>query len=804
MPVKILELPITGISCSACAAKIEKGVAKLTGIEEANVNCATNVLTVKYDPAAASPKELLRTITDLGYGAGAERMTIPVNGMQCASCVRKVESALEALDGVVTAEANYASGKVFVNYIEGRIKPSDLKRVIESLGYSVPQVPETEVTVKETPHSPWCVRLIISAILTAPILLGSMHDMFHLTLGPLANPYVLWALATPVQFWCGWPFYRGAWAAAKHKTSDMNTLIAVGSSAAYLYSVALILFPGFFASAQAASQGLYFDTSAVIITLILLGRYLEESAKGRMSDAIRKLAKLQAKTARVIRDDQELDIPIEDVQAGDIIVVRPGERIPVDGIVISGASVVDESIITGESIPVSKTTGDEVIGATINKTGSFQFKATRVGRDTVLAQIIRMVEEAQGSKAPVQRLADKISAYFVPGVIAIATITFVLWYLFGPQPQLTYALLTFVAVMIVACPCALGLATPTAIIVGTGKGAEHGVLIKGGEALETAHRLTAMILDKTGTLTLGQPQVTDVIPVAEFSENDLLRFAAAAERGSEHPFAEAIIRFAQERPVNIENAEHFQANAGHGVEAIVDGKRVVVGNSRMMMEKGIDVSDRQDAAMLESAGKTVVFVAVDERILGLIACADKLKPEAAHVVALLQKRGLRLVMLTGDNERAAKALADEAGITEILAQALPADKIEYVRMLRKNGEIVAMVGDGINDSPALAQADVGIAIGAGTDVAMEASDITLISNDLTGIVTAIRLSGRTMTIVKQNLFWAFFYNVALIPMAAGVFYPAFGLWLDPMYAALAMAFSSVTVVGNSLRLKRFK
>lgn len=800
--IKTLELPITGMSCASCAARVERGVGKLAGIVESNVNCATNVLTVKYDPAKVSPRELITTVCDLGYGAGVQKVTLPVEGMHCASCVRRVEGGLEALDGVVTAEANFATAKVTVNYLDNRVGTLDMKSAIVRLGYSVPDIPEEQSTPSEEAGSDYRDRLAVSIILLIPLLLGSMKHMVGWDVPLLSNPFVLWILATPIQFWCGWPFYRGAWAALRHGTSDMNTLIALGSTTAYLYSVSLILFPAFFATAHA--HGLYFDTSAVIIALILLGRHLEAGAKGRATDAVRKLAGLQAKTARVVRDGAEVDLPIANISVGDILVVRPGERIPVDGVVVDGESSVDESMITGESIPVAKQAGAEVVGATINKTGSFRFRATRVGRDTVLAQIIRMVEDAQGSKAPIQRLADRISAYFVPAVITLAVITFALWYAFGPkEARLTYALLNFVAVLIVACPCALGLATPTAIIVGTGKGAEHGVLIKGGEALETAHRVSVIALDKTGTLTLGRPDVTDVVVSDGISSDELLQLAAAAERGSEHPLADAIVRAASDKGLVLVNPAKFEATPGSGVVAEVDGHSVTVGNDRMLASSvSADLNER--ALELEENGKTVVFIAVDGQVKGIVACADSLRPDAAQVVKSLKRRGTRVAMLTGDNEKAARALASAAGITEVMARVLPQQKAEYIRKLRDQGETVAMVGDGINDSPALAQADVGIAIGAGTDVAMEAADITLISSDLAGLLLAIRLSKRTMAIVRQNLFWAFFYNVLLIPAAAGALYPAFGILLNPMLAAAAMAFSSVTVVTNSLRLKRFR
>ena len=803
MAIKTLDLPITGITCAGCATRIETGMSKLSGIHEASLNFATNVLSIKYDPSMASPKEFVKALHELGYGADLQRITLPVTGMQCASCVRKVEGALESIDGVATVAANFAIGQVSVGYIEDRTDPVIFKRTIEQLGYEVPEIPEAEAKLPQHPTDEWRARLILSAALTIPILIGSFQGNFGWRIPLLSNQYILWTLVTPIQIWGAWPFYRGAWAATRHGTSDMNTLVALGSTTAYLYSAALVLFPRFF-HVGGAMQMMYFDTAAVIVTLIILGRFLEARAKGRTSDAIRGLAGLQARTARVIRDGQESDVPIEEVAAEDIVLVRPGERIPVDGVITQGASAVDESMITGESVPVAKSLGDEVIGATINRTGSFQFRATRVGHDTVLAQIIRMVEEAQGSKAPVQRLADRISAYFVPVVIAIAALTFVLWYAFGPEPRLTFALLNMVAVLIIACPCALGLATPTAIIVATGKGAEHGILIKGGETLEMAHRLTVIALDKTGTLTVGKPTVTETLALNGSSENDLLRIAASVERGSEHPLAEAIVNFAKENGVNLGEVSDFHAEVGHGIKAVLDGRKVLVGNLRIMSQNGIEASATEATDALEAAGKTLVYVAEEGKLLGVIACADTLRPEAKAAVAEMRRMGIEPVMLTGDNERAARALANEAGIDRILAQALPQDKADFVVKLKESGEVVGMVGDGINDSPALAQADVGIAIGAGTDIAMEASDITLMGSDLSGITSAIRLSKAAMSIVKQNLFWAFCYNVLLIPMAAGAFYPIFGALLNPMYAAAAMAISSVTVVTNSLRLKRFR
>ncbi len=801
--------------CATCAVNIEKGLAMLTGVKQARVNYASEKAFLEYDPEETDIKKIKNAITGLGYKTATRKLVLPIKGMHCASCVARVEKALNDVPGVVSAGVNLASEKATIEYIEGT-ELADIKKGVRDAGFEPGSGVESleDVTIAANRETRGLRdRFILAAVLGVVIMALSFAPSFP------AKPYLMWALATPVQFWAGLRFYRGTWGALKHRTADMNTLIAVGTSAAYFYSVVAVLFPGVFISGV-IEPNLYFDTSAMIIALILLGRFLEARAKGQTSQAIKKLIGLKPKTALVVRNGREEEIAVDDVQVGDIILVRAGERIPVDGIIRQGYSTVDESMITGESIPVEKNVGDEVIGASINKTGSFQFEATKVGENTTLAHIIRLVEEAQGSKAPIQRLADIVVSYFVPVVIAIALVTFVIWYAVGPPPALTFAILNFVAVLIIACPCALGLATPTAIIVGTGKGAEYGVLIRSAETLEKAQRINTVLLDKTGTLTRGEPKVTNIISNASFSSEDILRLAASAEKGSEHPLGEAIVKAAKNKKLKLSTATKFNVIPGHGIEAQVEGKKLLLGNLRLMRDRGLSLNGmKKEAGRLWARGKTVMFLGIDDQVVGAIALADTIKPKAKEALRRIHNMGIEMVMITGDNRRTAEAIARQLGIDRVLSEVLPEDKAQQVKKLQQGGSVVAMVGDGINDAPALAQADIGIAIGTGTDVAVETGDITLISGDLNGIATAITLSKRTMRTIKQNLFWAFAYNTALIPVAAGVLYLAFsesgvpsGLtfilgdvgFLNPIMAAAAMAASSLTVVSNSLRLRGFK
>lgn len=808
-PSEKVDLPIAGMTCASCAQTIQKGLSDLKGVDKASVNFATSRATVSYDSEQAQVKDLISAIRGSGYDVGTASIEVSILGIDCASCVQKIEKALLATKGVTRAMVNLATEKAKVEYLPSETRLDEIKGAIESTGYKVIEIPpdegveDLERVQREKEYKKLKKKFSIGLAVSVLIFIGSSEWIPGVP-EIWRNFLVLWILATPIQFWVGWQFYRGAWGAFIHRNADMNTLIAVGTSAAYLYSVAATLFPSLFLSGGIEPK-VYFETSTIIITLILLGKLLEARAKGQTSEAIRKLMGLQAKTARVVRNGKEMDVPVEEVLVGDLVVVRPGEKIPVDGIIKDGKSSVDESMITGESMPVGKGKGDEVIGATINKTGSFKFEATKVGKDTALAQIVKLVQDAQGSKAPIQRLADVIAGYFVPIVISIAIATFIIWFNFGPSPALTFALLNFVAVMIIACPCALGLATPTAIMVGTGKGAEHGVLIKGGESLETAHRLTTVVFDKTGTLTRGQPEVTDVILAHDFTREDVLKHAASAEKGSEHPLGEAIVKKAAGDGIRLVDPKDFNALAGHGIEAKINGREVILGNLKLMRDRKIELGGLEsESERLANDGKTPMYMAIDGKAAGIIAVADTLKENSKKAVEDLHELGLEAVMLTGDNPRTAQAIARKVGIDKVLSEVLPEDKVREVKRLQSEGKVVAMVGDGINDAPALAQADVGIAIGTGTDVAMEASDITLIKGNLQGVVASIQLSKRTIKTIRQNLFWAFFYNTAGIPVAAGILYPFFGVLLNPIFASAAMAFSSVSVVSNSLRLRRFK
>ena len=757
-----------------------------------------------------------------------EKVSFPVEVMTCASCVNRITRFLRKVDGVEDANVNLASESATVRFDPRVVSLPDLAAAVDSAGY-VARLEQSasadheaavfEVAAARTERDAAAARhlaalrrrLIVATLLTLPLLAGLARMTVATGLPAfLTDPLFQLALATPVQFWAGWPFYLGAWKALRHRAADMNTLIAVGTSAAYGYSFATIVFPSFFhAAGIGMGEGglpLYFDTAAAIITLILLGRFLEARARVHTSDAIRHLIGLQPRTARIVRDGAEVDLPIGEVRVGDHVRVRPGETIAVDGVVTDGASGVDESMITGESLPVSKRADELVIGATLNTTGTLTFRATRVGADTVLARIVRLVSEAQGSRAPIQRLADVVTGYFVPAVLVLAALTFIVWFVAGPAPAFNLALLNTVAVLIIACPCALGLATPTSIMVGTGKGAEAGVLFRNAEALERLESVRVIVLDKTGTLTEGKPRVTDIARVdAAPDEATILGLVAAAERGSEHPLADAIVREAEERGLPFAVATDFEATAGGGIRAVVDGLIVLVGRAGFLESGGADVGSlAQSAEALAADGKTPVFVALDGRAVAVIAVADTVKEGSVEAVAELHRLGLTVVMLTGDNRRTAGAIARSVGIDRVLADVRPDGKAAAVKALQAESKRVAMVGDGINDAPALASADVGVAMGTGTDVAMESAGVTLMSGDLRGLVTAFALSRATMRNIRENLFWAFAYNVVLIPVAMGALYPFTGILLDPILAAAAMALSSVTVVSNALRLRRFR
>lgn len=743
---------------------------------------------------------------------GREKIRFSITGMHCAACASRIEKRLKAVPGVVSASVNFAVEEASVEFLRSTTGLRDFREALSSIGeYGISSVdgsgvePGIEVEEGRAEEAALRARLMAGALLSTLILVGTFgRSVPGLDRIPSeAMRLVLFALTVPVFFWVGSPFHRGFLSSLRHGAADMNTLVSVGTGAAFVYSALATFRPSFFEGPSGVA--VYYDTTAIIITLVLLGRMLEARAKGRAGEAIKKLMGLRTKRASVLRDGTEVDVDIDEVVAGDIVVVRPGERIPVDGVVVDGTSTVDESMLTGESIPVEKGPGDEVTGASMNGSGSFRFRALRVGGDTIFAQIIEIVKDAQGSKAPIQRLADRIAGVFVPAVIAVSLLTFGVWLAFGPEPAFITAMLNAIAVLVIACPCALGLATPTAIMVGIGHGAERGVLIKDGGALETAHRLSVVVFDKTGTLTRGNPRVTDVLAFDTYGEMDVLRLAAGAEARSEHPLAEAILLEAREAGLDLPEADRFLAVPGKGIEALLDGRDVFLGNRAFMEEKGIVREDLEAAfERLASEGKTPVAVAEGANLVGVVAVADALKEGAARVVRDLKAMGLRTCMITGDDRRTAEAVALEAGVDEVLAEVLPADKARRIEEIQASGKVVAMVGDGINDAPALATADIGIALGSGTDVALETSGITLVGDSLEGVLVAIRLSRATVTTIRQNLFWAFFYNCAGIPVAAGLLYPFFGILLQPVFAAAAMAMSSVSVVANSLRLRKRK
>jgi len=811
---------ISGMTCASCSRAVERAVGKLPGVAEAVVNLATEKLSVTYDEAISGKDAIIASVDKAGYGANpfvdSKTVTIPVSGMACASCVRAIERGVSKMEGVIDASVNLASEKAQFTYAPDKVRFSQIKQKIRDLGYEprvveVDRKPDADADRKDAEVKGMWRRFTLSAIFAVPLLYVSMGPMIswlawpvpswmNMMRYPLVYAIVCLVLVLPI-LWSGRKFYSVGFRAMLHRSPNMDSLIATGTGAAMLYSLYAI-----YRIAQAdfnAVNHLYFETAGVIITLIQLGKTLEAVSKGRTSEAIKKLMGLTPKTATVLHGDVQDEIPVEEVEIGDVLLVRPGEKVAVDGVVLEGNSAVDESMLTGESLPVDKKPGDAVTGASLNKSGALRFKATRVGQDTTLAQIIRLVEQAQGSKAPIAKLADVISGYFVPVVIGIAVLAAAVWLLAGQS--LVFSLSIFIAVLVIACPCALGLATPTAIMVGSGKGAELGILIKSGEALENAHRVDTVVFDKTGTLTKGVPEVTNIVALAGFAENEVLQWAASAEFGSEHPLSGAIVRKAESTGLSLKPSREFQAIPGHGIRARVDDTDILFGNEKLMASNGIDASAfRSQTDELAEQGKTPMYLAVDGKAAGIIAAADVLKENSRHSVKKLRDLGIRVIMMTGDHRKTAEAIAREAGIDEVLSEVLPGGKAEEIRKLQAEHRVVAMVGDGINDSPALAQSDVGIAIGSGTDVAMASADIVLMKSDIGNVVSALRLSRATIRNIRQNLFWAFFYNLVGIPVAAGLLFAFGGPLLNPVFAAAAMSLSSVSVVSNALSLKTFK
>src|SRR5262245_33175855 len=814
-----IDLRIGGMTCPHCPPSVEKALKSLKGVISAHVNFANRLATVTYDRSAAKITDILNAVRSVGYTVGTATTRIPIKGMHCSSCVVRVELALKMTPGVVSARANLGPNAVDIEYQPETTDFASIRKAIETAGYRVAEMKVAAIgealdpaeAANEEEYSTLMRKFWFAAAISISVMALSYPDLIPglrdwMPMGS-STRRVVWALlgvlSFPVLIWAGSQFFTGAWDALKHRAANMHTLIAIGISAAFLYSLVAVAWPGIFPNPSLAE--VFWDVTDVVVALVVLGLALEIKAKGRTSQAIKKLIGLQAKTARVLREDKELDIPVEEVMVGDKVIVRPGEKIPVDGVVVSGGSAVDESMITGESMPVEKQVGDEVIGGTLNKTGSFRFRATKVGKDTALATIINMVKDAQGSKAPIQRVVDTVSGYFVPAVMILAVLAAVIWYDFGPEPRVIFATVIFVTTVKIACPCALGLATPTSLTVGIGKGAENGILIRSGDALQAAENLDAIILDKTGKITKGEPALTDVVVTPGNSETEVLRLTASLERGSEHPLGEAIVKGAEARQLVLSDTDGFAAIPGHGVSGRIDGHEVLFGNAKLMRDRRIQIESLEsDWARLANEGKTPMYVAIDGKAGGLVAVADTVKPDSKGAIDALKALGIEVVMITGDNERTGQAIARQVGIKRVLAEVLPDDKAHEVKKLQLDGKSVGMVGDGVNDAPALAQADVGFAIGTGTDVAIEASDVTLIKGSLIGVVTAIEISRATMRNVRQNLVGAFGYNTLGIPVAMGVLYPFIGLLLSPLIAAAAMAFSSVTVVTNANRLRLFE